>query len=120
MRPGDPIVLTEAADILGCSVDTVRRHVDAHRLHEARLSERPVISRGEVETMAGVGGLYPWRQHLHDSSSYWVTGARAAGVLGITTGRLNQLADAQRLPFVRHEDGTRLYRRAQLERMPQV
>jgi len=120
VRPGDPIVLTEAADILGCSVDTVRRHVEARRLHEGRSLEHSVISRSEVETLAGVGGLYPWRQHLHDPSSYWVTGAGAAGVLGITTGRLNQLADAQRLPFVRHEDGTRLYRRAQLECMPQV
>jgi hypothetical protein len=120
MRPRDPIVLTEAADILGCSVETVRRHVDAHRLHEGGSSGQQVMSRGEVETMAGVGGLYPWRQHLRDTSSYWVTGARAARVLGITTGRLNQLADSQKMPFVRHEDGTRLYRRAQLEDMPRV
>ena|SRR6478752_4430532 len=120
MRLGDPIVVTEAADILGCTVETVQRHVDAHRLHEGSQRERHVMSRGEVETLAGVGGLYPWRQHLHDSTSYWVTGAGAARVLGVSTGRLNQLADAQRLPFVRHEDGTRLYRRAQLEVMPQV
>jgi hypothetical protein len=120
MRSRDPIVLTEAADILGCSPDTVRRHVHAHRLHEGRYAEHRVMSRGEVETLAGAGGLYPWRHHLHDPSSYWVTGARAAGGLGITIGRLNQLADAQRLPFVRHEDGTRLYRRAQLEDMPQL
>ncbi len=120
MRPADPIVVKEAADILGCSLDTVRRHVDAHRLHESGHAEHQLISRGEVETLAGVGGLYPWRQHLHDSSSYWVTGARAARVLGITTGRLNQLAGSQKVPFVRHEDGTRLYRRAQLELMPQI
>lgn len=115
MKLGDPIVMTEAADILGCSVDTVRRHLEAHRLHQGRNHEHSVMSRGEVETLAGVGGLYPWRQHLHDPSSYWVTGAGAAQVLGITAGRLNQLADSHRLPFVRHEDGTRLYRRAQLE-----
>jgi hypothetical protein len=76
-----------------------------------------VTSRAEVEGLAAIGGLYPWRKHLHDPSSYWVTGAGAADVLGITTSRLNQLADAHRLPFVRHEDGTRLYRREQLEAM---
>jgi hypothetical protein len=120
MKVADPIVVTEAAEILGCSVDTVHRHVDAHRLHERSFHEHHVMSRGEVETLAGAGGLYPWRQHLRDPASYWVTGAGAAQVLGVSTGRLNQLADAQRLPFVRHEDGTRLYRRAQLEVMPRV
>jgi hypothetical protein len=120
MKVGDPIEFTEAADILGCSVETVHRHVEAHRLHEGSLLEHHVMSRGEVETLAGVGGLYPWRQHLHDRGSYWVTGARAARMLGVSTGRLNQLADAHRLPFVRHEDGTRLYRRAQLQVMPRV
>ena len=120
VRVSKNVVLVEAADILGCSVATVRRHVDAQRLHEGKRADRRVFSRGEVETLAGVGGLYPWRQHLQDSSSYWVTGAGAAHALGVTTGRLNQLADSHRLPFVRHEDGTRLYRRAQLEAMPRV
>jgi hypothetical protein len=115
MRLAEIVILDEAADILGCSADTVRKHVDAQRLHEGRSADRRVLSRGEVETLAGVGGLYPWRQHLHDPSSYWVTGASAAHVLGVTTGRLNQLADSHRLPYVRHEDGTRLYRRIQLQ-----
>jgi hypothetical protein len=120
VKSDDVVVVAEAADILGCSVDTVRRHVAACRLHRANRSNREVMSRGEVEALAAVGGLYPWRQHLHDPSSYWVTGVGAAHVLGITTGRLNQLADSHRLPYVRHEDGTRLYRRAQLEHMPRV
>lgn len=59
--------------------------------------------------------VYAWRAHIDDASSYWVTGERAAAVLGDSRARLNQLATARRVPFVRHQDGTRLYRRAQLE-----
>ena len=62
--------------------------------------------------------LYPWRRHVRDPQSYWVTGAGAADLLGVTVGRLDQLSDAHRIPFVRHEDGTRLYRRRELELMP--
>jgi hypothetical protein len=39
-------------------------------------------------------------------------------MLGITVGRLDQLSYANQIPFVRHEDRTRLYRRRELERLP--
>jgi hypothetical protein len=54
-----------------------------------------------------------WR-HKHDPESYWVTGRRAAAVLGVKVSRLNQLATRGFLPFEVHADGTRLYRREQL------
>jgi hypothetical protein len=115
MGPGDRITAAEAAHILGCTIDTVRRHVEADRLHLATFARGQAMSRLEVEAMAAE--LYPWRRHVHDPTSYWVTGARAAEILGVTVGRLDQLSDAHRIAFVRHEDGTRLYRRRQLELM---
>ncbi len=61
--------------------------------------------------------VYPWRRHLDDESSYWLTGARAAAILGISRQRLDQLARANQVPSVRHRDWIRLYRRAQIEVM---
>ena len=116
LGPLDRISLAEAAEILGCSVETVRRHVVGDRLHNVTVESGEAMSRAEVEGLAAQ--LYPWRRHVHDMRSYWVTGAQAADVLGITIGRLDQLAEARQIPFVRHEDRTRLYRRRQLESMP--
>ncbi len=111
--PLDRISAIEAAEILGCTVATVQRHIAADRLHDETLDSGEAISRAEVEAMAAE--LYPWRRHVHDPKSYWVTGAQAADVLGISISRLDQLSDAHQIPFVRHEDRTRLYRRRQLE-----
>jgi hypothetical protein len=36
-------------------------------------------------------------------------------VLGVSERRVNQLGDADRLPYVVHRDGWRLYRRVQVE-----
>jgi hypothetical protein len=116
LGPQDRITVSEAALILGCSVETVRRHVDAGRLYDGSADAGPSMSRTEVEGMAAE--LYPWRRHVRDTRSYWVTGAQAADVLGVSVGRLDQLSDAHQIPFVRHEDRTRLYRRRELERMP--
>jgi hypothetical protein len=44
-----------------------------------------------------------------------VTGKRPAEILGVNVTRLNQLAVKCLLPFEVHADGTRMYRRAQLE-----
>lgn len=71
------------------------------------------LSRAEVEGLAAE--VYPWRRHVHDRAGYWLTGERAAVVLGVNRARLGQLADRDLVPYVRHVDGTRLYRRAQLE-----
>jgi hypothetical protein len=59
--------------------------------------------------------VYDWRAHFHDTESYWATGQDAADLLGVGRQRLQQLADADRVPFVRAHDGVRLYRRGQLE-----
>jgi hypothetical protein len=40
---------------------------------------------------------------------------RKPHVLGVSRARLGQLADEDRVAFVRHRDGMRLYRRGQFE-----
>lgn len=58
--------------------------------------------------------MYDWRKHQGDES-YWVTGRRAADILGVNVARLGQLVSKGFVPFVVHIDGTRLYRRQQRE-----
>jgi hypothetical protein len=91
MRPVDPISHAEAARILGCSVRTVARHIWSSRLTSH--GTHPSLSRVEVEALACQ--VYRWRRTLHDPDSYWVTGARAAELLGISPSRLDQLATAE-------------------------
>lgn len=112
-RPVDPVTLAQAARILGCSRSTVRRHFLAARLvsHDGRYEHR-TLSRAEDETLALE--LYDWRRHVDDPESYWLTSHQAAEMLGISRQRLGQVGDKGFLPFVRHRDGVRLYRREQL------
>ncbi|MDX6297918.1 MAG: hypothetical protein QOI51_1775 [Nocardioidaceae bacterium] len=106
--------LAEAAQILGCSVSTVRRYLDAGRLTRRQYNGQDAFWRGDVEALASE--VYAWRRHLEESDSYWVTGQQAADVLGVSRSRLGQLAIAHRLAHVQHQDGTRLYPRHRLER----
>jgi hypothetical protein len=76
------------------------------------------LSRADVEALAVE--VYPWRRHLDDRDAYWLTGQRAADVLGVNRATLRQLGDVDRVPFVVHRDGTRLYRRDQLEVVAQA
>jgi hypothetical protein len=116
MRPVDPVTPQEAASVLGCSTNTVRRRVRAGVLSG---SDRPLtMSRAEVEELAR--DVYPWWRHVDDPESYWVTGAQAAEVLRVSRARLGQLAEKDRVPYMRHRDGTRLYRRQQIGIVAQV
>ena len=112
-RPIDGITYKEAARILGVTTSTVRRHVLAGRLPQTRPVNRRMLSQAEVEALALVS--YEHRRHIAEEESYWVTGRRAAAILGVNLARLNQLAAKGFLPFAVHADGTRLYRRRQLE-----
>ncbi len=64
--------------------------------------------------------MYQWRQHLSDTDPYWVTGWRAADVLGVGTARLTSLSKRGLLPYLVHWDGVRLYRRMQLAMLGQA
>ena len=66
----------------------------------------------DVEAIART--VYRWKRHTSDAHSYWVTSGQAAEILSLSIPRLKQLAAAGRLPFVTHEDGTRLFRREQI------
>lgn len=105
--------LAEAAQILGCPASTVWRYFDAGRLTRRKHKGLDACWRADVEALASE--VYAWRRHLEEPDSYWVTGQRAADVLGVSRSRLGQLAAAHRLAHVRHQDGTRLYRRHRLE-----
>ena len=88
--------------VLGCS-----RERALHLFHA-----RPVTP-GEAEAIAET--CYPWRRHLHDPHSYWVTSGEAARILGLSVSQIKRLLDRHRLPAVRHASGVRLMRRTQIE-----
>ena len=115
MRPLDPVSISEAAWILGCSRSTVQRMTRDGRLPAGDAYIHGRLSKADVEKVSSM--VYPWQRHVHDPWSYWVTGQDAADLLGIGVNRLEKLAAANRLPWVRHRDGTLLYRRSQLQKM---
>ncbi len=117
-QPIDPVTLAEAALILGCSVTGVRRLIADGALPPTDRYRHRQLARADVEALALL--IYGWRAHLDDVEPYWLTGERAAGVLGVNVTRLNQLAARGFLPFETHADGTRLYRREQLEVVAQA
>ena len=109
--PGDGITYAEAAGILGCAVSTVQQLVQRGELtpsgqpHSYRR-----LSRTEAEWLA----LARWRPRRPTVSLYWADTAQAAGMLGVTPGRVRQLCEAGRLPYEVAADGTRVFRREQL------
>jgi excisionase family DNA binding protein len=77
----------------------------------ALLRGRPVTP-GEVEAVAMTA--YPWRRHVHDPHSYWLTAGQAADLLGVSAQVVRQLLDRNRLPHVTHTSGVRLMRRSDI------
>jgi hypothetical protein len=112
-RPVDGVGQAEAARILACHRWTVAEYVKTGRLPSAGRNVRRGLSRADVEALARE--LYPWWDHLDDEDSYWVTAKHAKDILSVNHTRLNQLAVRGFVPFEVHVDGTRLYRREQLE-----
>jgi hypothetical protein len=49
--------------------------------------------------------IYPYRKHILDAGAHWVTGQRAADILGVNIARVRQLAYAGLIPAERHADG---------------
>lgn len=104
----------EAAHSLGCTSAEVRRLLATGRLQRTG-DRRGAVSPAEAEALAAE--VYRWTgaARERDPSSYWVTGQVAADVLGVNRARLGNSPTRDGSPFVRHRDGTRLYRRDQLE-----
>lgn len=88
--------------VLGCSGE------EAQALFHGRR-----VTPGEAEAIAE--RVYPWRRHLHDPSSYWVTVSEASRLLQLSPARVRRLLDQNRLPHVVHASGARLMRRRQIE-----
>jgi hypothetical protein len=78
--PFDPL------HVLGCGPEQVR----------ALFHGRAVIP-GEAEAIAEKA--YPWRRHLHDPASYWITTSEAARVLHMSPQQVRRLLDQGRLPM---------------------
>jgi hypothetical protein len=104
--PCDPVTVDEAALILGCTRSVVMLHVSAGRLPSTDLVVGTVaadegvdhqLSRADVEALALQ--VYRWREHRDDVDPYWVTGTRAASILGVNVARLNQLTIRGCLPY---------------------
>jgi hypothetical protein len=91
----------DPARVLGCDLTEAERLMRGH-----------VVTPGEVESVALRS--YPWRRHVHDPDSYWVTIGQAADLLGLTPGQVKHLLDHHRLPYVTHCTGVRLMRRNQI------
>lgn len=72
---------------------------------------RPVTP-GEAEAIAEK--TYPWRRHLHDPGSYWITTSETARILHLSAPQVKRLLDRGQLPHVRHISRVRLMRRAQI------
>lgn len=92
----------DPARILGCS-----------REQALQLFRGRPVTPGEAEAIAEQA--YPWRRHLHDPTSYWVTTSQAAEILGLAPAQVRRLLDRNRLPHVVHASGARLMRREQIE-----
>jgi len=111
-HPIDALTFGEAAHVLGCPASTVRRHVLAGRLPAGDPRRHRTLARVDVEALTLQ--VYDHRLHRDDPESYWVTGQRAANILGVNVARPNQLVAKGFLPFEVHADGTRMFWRAQL------
>ena len=87
--------------ILGCS-----------REQALQLFHGRPVTPGEAEALAETS--YPWRRHLHDPGSYWITTSETARLLHLSAPQVKRLLDRGRLRHVRHVSGVRLMRRAQI------
>ena len=81
----DQITVFDAAHILGTTPQEAKQ----------LLGDRE-ITLDEAETLALEH--YPWKEHVDDPDSYWVTVKQAAQVLGVSVQRVKQLLDAELVP----------------------
>lgn len=109
----DGVVRTEAASILAVHVATVDRLIRRGVVTPARRFATAQLSREQVKHLAL--RTRPVQALVADPVSYWVTRRGAAGMMGVSDRQVAYLTDADRLPYVVHHTGTRLYRRAQIE-----
>ena len=98
---GKPGHSFDPTHILGCS-----------RGQALELFHGRPVTPGEAEAIAATS--YPWRRHLHDPGSYWITTSETARLLHLSAPQVKRLLDHGQLRHVRHVSGVRLMRRAQI------
>ena len=98
---GTPSQRFDPTHILGCS-----------RGQALELFHGRPVTPGEAEAIAETS--YPWRRHLQDRGSYWITTSETARLLHLSAPQVKRLLDRGRLRHVRHVSGVRLMRRAQI------
>lgn len=113
VRLRDHITRHEATQVLGCLPPAVRRYIANGTLHEVAGQAKCNLMRAEVEALAIE--IYDWRKRFAEPQAYWVAAQRAAEILRVSLPRLRGLSESGRIPSVVHSDGTRLFRRQQLE-----
>jgi excisionase family DNA binding protein len=116
MRPPTGYVtVAEACHILGCSHLTYRRLTREGKLPPRDGARHRTLPIGAIEEAAGE--FYRWRRHLNDPNSYWLTDEPAARILNVAVDQVEPILAGERLPFVDHADGVRMYRREQVEQV---
>ena len=91
----------DPTQILGCS-----------REQALELFHGRPVTPGEAEAIAETS--YPWRRHLSDPGSYWITTGETARILHLSAPQVRRLLDRDHLPHIRHVSRVRLMRRAQI------
>ncbi len=98
-RP-DGITRDEAASILAVHVATVDRLIRGGVLTRGRRHATAQLSREQVEHMALT--TRPVRRLV--AGDYWLTRSGASAVLGVSGKRVQQLTEADRLPYEVHRE----------------
>lgn len=89
------------------------RVLGVDRTQAERLLRGRRVTPGEVESLAAT--YYPWRRHVHDPDSYWLTAGQAAEILGLTPASVRRLLEDRVLAHVVHTSGVRLMRRTDVD-----
>jgi hypothetical protein len=80
MRPVDSITLDEASHIIGCSLRTLHRHIEAGRLPHGPKNQKRRVSRADTEALALQ--LRSSRVPFDPDTSCWIGASAAAGIPG--------------------------------------
>ena len=107
------VTVAEACRILGCSHLTYRRLTHEGKLPPRDESRHRTLPIDAIE--AAAAEVYRWRRHLNDANSYWVTAQPAAQILNVSIEQVETVLAGERLPFIDHVDGVRMYRRDQVD-----
>lgn len=107
------VTVAEACKILGCSHLIYRRLTREGRIPPRDESRHRTLPRAAIEELAAE--IYRWRHHIDDPDAYWVTDEPAALILKVERYLVEPILAGERIPYVDHVDGVRMYRRRQVE-----